>query len=129
MANTGCKIVFIVGCVLLGLLVIWVISTIVQCLCMGSSVLKHAAVVVAEVKVTPLINNHHKHTLIQICIPMLNIIKDMLINLNLNLQCPLILVLVMIVKSEYGYNNHDGYEPVSNNNTNYQSPFNDRYKY
>lgn len=33
------------------------------------------------------------------------------------------------VKSEYGYNNHDGYEPVSNNNTNYQSPFNDRYKY
>lgn len=36
MNNTGCKVVFIIGCVLGGLLVIWILTTIFQCLFMGA---------------------------------------------------------------------------------------------
>lgn len=93
-----------------------------------SSVLKHAAAVVAEIKIMQLINNHHKHTLIQICTP------DAQYNQRYAYQPQPPPTSAYpgpsndSVKSEYGYTNHDGYEPV-NNNTNYQSPFNDRYKY
>ncbi|RCK58763.1 [PSI+] induction protein 2 [Candida viswanathii] len=36
MANTGCKVIFIIGCVLAGFLVIWILTTIFQCLFMGA---------------------------------------------------------------------------------------------
>ena len=36
MANTGCKVIFIIGCVLAGLLVIWILTTLFQCLFMGA---------------------------------------------------------------------------------------------
>lgn len=40
MDNKTCKIVAIVGIVLAGLVVLWAISTIIQCLCMGVSCLE-----------------------------------------------------------------------------------------
>lgn len=128
MANTGCKIVFIVGCVLLGLLVIWVISTIVQCLCMGVKCIEACCCCCCRSQS----NTAYQQPPQTYINP--NMYPDAQYNQRYAYQPQPPMSAYPgpsndSVKSEYGYNNHDGYEPVGNNNTNYQSPFNDRYKY
>ncbi|EMG48453.1 PIN2 [PSI+] induction protein 2 [Candida maltosa Xu316] len=128
MANTGCKVIFIVGCVLGGLIVIWILSTLFQCCFFGAKCVEACCCCCCRDKPQNVYYEKPPQTFV-----------------NPNMypprydqryayqpQPPPVSAYPAHNEpsaSEYSYTRHEGgYEPVGGYSHNASNPFNDHYK-